>query len=65
MKSLNEKEIEVIRYIAMGCTAKEIGKYMGLEFRTIEVYVGKLKRKLAARNIAHAIYLASQYDILN
>lgn len=58
MVALNERETEIISYKALGHTSKEIARLLGLEYRTVEVYFGKIKRKLKARNTAHAIYLA-------
>ncbi len=65
MKNLSYREIQIIRHLAQGYTAKEIAKLMGLEHRTIEIYASHIRKKLAAKNIAHAVYIASQQDILN
>jgi DNA-binding NarL/FixJ family response regulator len=59
MKSLSVREIQIIKYTAKGFTAKEIAKALGLEYRTIEIYVSNIRKKLAAKNIAHAIYIAT------
>ena len=58
MKKLSNREVEIIKYIANGCTAKEIARVVGLEPRTIETYLFKVRKKLCAKNIAHAIYIA-------
>lgn len=60
MITLNERESEIMTYKAHGLTAKEIARQLGLEYRTIEVYFGHIKKKLGARNTAHCIYLAVQ-----
>jgi DNA-binding NarL/FixJ family response regulator len=65
MKTLSIREIQVIRFTANGLTAKETAKALGLEYRTIEIYVSNIRKKLAAKNIAHAIYIATQHNILN
>ncbi len=65
MKALSGREVQIIRQTARGFTAKEIAKLIGLEHRTIEVYVGNIRRKLHAKNIAHAVFIASQQNILN
>lgn len=64
MKQLSCREMQVIRYSALGHTAKDIAKLTGLEYRTIESYVINIRKKLAAKNIAHAIYIASTHNIL-
>ena len=65
MKALSVREIQIIRYTAKGYTAKEIAKALGLEYRTVEIYVSNIRKKLAAKNIAHAVYKATQENILN
>jgi DNA-binding CsgD family transcriptional regulator len=65
MKALSGREVQIIRQTARGYTAKEIAKLIGLEPRTIEVYVGSIRKKLQAKNIAHAVFIASQHNILN
>ena len=64
MKMLSGREVQIIRYTARGCTAKEIAKITGLKYRTIEIYVGNIRKKLQAKNVAHAVYIASQKNIL-
>ncbi len=61
---LNDREREIITYIAQGYTAKSIARMVGLEHRTIEVYVANIRRKLFAKNTAHAVYIASQRKFL-
>ena len=63
-KMLSPRESEIIHYTANGYTAKEIAKLIGLQYRTIEVYVGKIRKKLAAKNIAHAVYIALKNNML-
>lgn len=65
MKSLSDRETQIIHYKAQGFTAKEIARLIGLEHRTIEIYIGNIIKKLDAKNIAHAIYIASQKNILS
>ena len=58
MKKLSFREVEIIRHTATGSTAKEIARLVGLEHRTIQAYIVNIRRKLGAKNIAHAVYLA-------
>ena len=57
MDKLNGREIEIINHTACGMTAKEIARETGLEHRTVEIYMQNLRKKLGAKNAAHAIYL--------
>jgi DNA-binding CsgD family transcriptional regulator len=64
MKKLSAREIQIIKYTAKGYTAKKIAKIIGLGHRTIEIYISNMRRKLGAKNIANAIYIASLQNIL-
>jgi two-component system invasion response regulator UvrY len=64
MNTLSFREVQIIRYTAKGFTAKEIAKALGLEYRTVEVYASNIRKKLAAKNIAHAVYIAVQKNII-
>jgi DNA-binding NarL/FixJ family response regulator len=57
MDKLSHREIQIINHTACGLTAKEIAKKTGLERRTVEIYMQNLRKKLGAKNVAHAIYL--------
>lgn len=56
--ALNEREREIVIYKSKGMTSKEIGRLLNLEYRTVETYFYQIKKKLQAKNTAHAIYLA-------
>lgn len=57
MKQLTSREIEIIKYTAKGHTSKEIAKIVGLEYRTVQAYLSNIRKKVKAKNIAHAIFL--------
>jgi LuxR family transcriptional regulator len=65
MKALSGRELEIIRHTAQGHTAKEIARMTGLDPRTIESYAVSIRRKLLAKNITHAVYLASRQHMLD
>lgn len=64
MTMLSDREIQIIKFKAQGFTAKEISRMIGLEYRTIEVYVSSITKKLDAKNMVNAIYIAMQKNIL-
>jgi DNA-binding NarL/FixJ family response regulator len=64
MNTLSVREVQIIKYTAKGFTAKEIAKTLGLAYRTVEVYASNIRKKLAARNIAHAVCIAIQNNII-
>ncbi|MEO8401961.1 MAG: helix-turn-helix transcriptional regulator [Gammaproteobacteria bacterium] len=65
MNKLSCREVQIIRYSAVGCSAKEIARLLGLEHRTVEAYVVNIRKKLSAKNIAHAVCIAIQQNIVN
>lgn len=60
MKKLSSREVEILEYTAQGFTAKEIGKSIGIGYRSVEIYMARIKKKLGAKNVAHVIYIACQ-----
>ncbi len=65
MRKLSSREVEIIKHTACGLTAKEIAKMTGLEHRTIEAYMTNIRKKLGAKNTAHAIYIALKISLIN
>lgn len=65
MCKLTNREVEVITYSAHGCTAKDIARLTGLEYRTVEAYMSNIRKKLHAKNIAHAVFIACHENVLN
>jgi DNA-binding NarL/FixJ family response regulator len=63
MAKLSGREIEIIKHTACGSTAKEIAKMTGLEHRTVEAYMANIRKKLGAKNVAHAIYIACRISL--
>lgn len=52
---MSEKHKNIIRMLAMGCTAKEIADAIGYKERTIEVYLADLRFKHEAKNTTHLV----------
>lgn len=53
--ALSPREKQILLYIFHGYTSKKIAKTLSLDNRTIEKYISTAKKKLGARNIAHAV----------
>lgn len=52
---LTAREMEILRLLSDGMTAREIGDALVLSPRTVEGHVGKILRKLGARNRVEAV----------
>jgi DNA-binding NarL/FixJ family response regulator len=54
-ESLTPRELEILKWIALGKTNAEIGRELHLAHKTIERVVANVTRKLEAQNRAHAV----------
>lgn len=55
---LTVRENEVLRWVARGKSAWEIGEILGITKRTVDLHVQTAVRKLGAFNRTHAVALA-------
>lgn len=55
---LTTREIQILRYIANGCTNKETAVRLGISDQTIKNHVSAILRKLNANDRAHAVAIA-------
>ena len=62
IETLSAREKDVARYLAHGVSNKEIAKALGLEVVTIKKHVGKILRKLGARNRTQAAILLAELE---
>jgi DNA-binding CsgD family transcriptional regulator len=56
--ALTERQEDIIQLLASGLSSKEIALRLGISPRTVEHQIEAAKRKLGARNIAHAVAIA-------
>ena len=61
---ISQRELEVLNFISMGFTAREIAGQLFLSFHTIESHKKNLMRKLDARNKAHLVRLGFEKCLL-
>lgn len=62
--SLSEREIEVLRRVALGETSKEIAAALGIRERTVNWHIAQVFVKLGAGSRAEAVALAMEQGIL-
>jgi LuxR family quorum sensing-dependent transcriptional regulator len=61
---LTPREIEVLRWVADGKSAREIGETLHIAKRTVDAHVQSGVRKLGASNRTHAVTLALRDGII-
>ncbi len=53
--SLTPRQKEILRYVALGFTNREIGERLDISVRTVEVHRFNLMRRLRVRNVAQLL----------
>lgn len=64
MQALTERELAVLNLLKSGASFNEVGGRLYWSDTTMGNIVGALRRKLEARNVAHAVYLAIKRGII-
>jgi DNA-binding CsgD family transcriptional regulator len=64
MAFLTEREKQIICLVREGKTAKEIARTLSLGHRTVEKYSLKLRKKLRAKNMPHALSIAAEQGMI-
>ncbi|MFD1952577.1 response regulator transcription factor [Sphingomonas arantia] len=61
---LTTRELEVLKAVARGLSAKEIAKQLDIAPRTVERHIDHVRLKTRTRNRAHMVAFALENDIL-
>ncbi|GGE90245.1 response regulator transcription factor [Sphingomonas prati] len=61
---LTARELEVLKAVARGLSAKEIAKQLDIAPRTVERHIDHVRLKTRTRNRAHMVAFALENDIL-
>jgi two-component system, NarL family, nitrate/nitrite response regulator NarL len=62
--ALTDREVEVLRHVARGCSNADVAAEMGLALATVKFYLHSAMRKLGARNRVEAILRAGEQQLL-
>jgi DNA-binding CsgD family transcriptional regulator len=62
--ALSRRELEVLRLIASGCSAKDVASALGLRPKTVNAYTSSLYRKLEIHSRAQAVSAAWRFGLL-
>jgi DNA-binding NarL/FixJ family response regulator len=61
---LSDREVEVLRLVAEGCSNPEIGRRLGISGRTAEHHVQHIYDKIGVSTRAAAVLFAVEHDLL-
>lgn len=55
---LTQREVEVLRLVATGLSAKEVARDLGIAPRTVERHIDHIRLKTRTRNRSHLVAFA-------
>lgn len=59
--NFTKRELECLYYLCLGNTAKEIAKIMSISYRTVEIYIDKIREKTQTKNKTTIVAKFSKY----
>ena len=62
---LTHRELEILEYLALGLTVKQVATRLGLSPRTVDTHIAKLYRKLRVKNRVQAISRAATLKLID
>jgi DNA-binding NarL/FixJ family response regulator len=62
--NLTDRELEILEYVSVGLTVKQVASRLGLSPRTVETHLAKLYRKLGVRNRVQALSRAASLGLI-
>ena len=62
---LTRREVEIIRYLAQGLSAREVGEALTISHKTVEVHISHILKKLNSSSRAEAIAHAFDLDLID
>lgn len=62
--SLTARELEILEYVSLGLTVRQVATRLGLSPRTVETHIAKLYRKLGVRNRVQALSRAASLGLI-
>jgi DNA-binding NarL/FixJ family response regulator len=61
---ITPRELEILEFVSLGLTVKQVATRLGLSPRTVEAHIAKLYRKLGVRNRVQAISRAVSLGLI-
>lgn len=61
---LTRREVEILEYVTLGLSAKEVARQVAISPRTVERHVENVRLKLRAKNRTHMVACAVRAGLL-
>jgi FixJ family two-component response regulator len=65
IKSLTEREQEIVKMVVEGSLTKQIAKELGISAKTVEVHRSRITKKLGVRSVAQLVRMVVQSSALS
>jgi LuxR family transcriptional regulator, transcriptional regulator of spore coat protein len=62
--ALTTRELQILALVALGYSAKEVGRQCGITHRTVQCHLDTMRLKLRAHNTTHMVAIAIASDLL-
>lgn len=62
--SITPRELEILEFVSLGLTVKQVATRLGLSPRTVEAHIAKIYRKLGVRNRVQALSRAASLGLI-
>ena len=62
--TLTPRQTEILTLYARGLFSKEIGRELGISYKTIEVLMIQAKQRLGAKRTTHAVAIALHFGLI-
>lgn len=63
--SLTKREVEVLSFWVNGCSAKEIGNFFNLSYRTVQTYIANIMAKLECYSRSSLFAIVHDHNVLH
>lgn len=64
LQALTRTEVEILRYLSHGLRVRDVARAKGVTYETVKSQLRLIYRKLAAKNMPHAIAIAIRHELI-
>ena len=61
---LTDRQLDVLGLLARGLSSQRVGDLLGISRVTVNKHSGEIRRRLEARNTAHAVAIALHHKLI-
>jgi DNA-binding CsgD family transcriptional regulator len=61
---LTKREVQVLQHLADGLSSREVAKRLGISYFTVKRHRVKIRQRLGATNLVHAVAIALEEHLI-